>query len=391
MSSKPSSRSSSPAKQYFHAPIPDINADRFSSERLSTQRSLLPRPLSPRKHISPYPPLTPDAILPPNTVFPPLGGSGPASPTFSAQTNEVLARIKEKKAKGVEGSKSRGETAIESELANMSTVGAMTAPDRPTNTTGSGTGAKTGGRRGRGPRRRGSPAARGTIKVERVMETAFALFDVPTSGRGRGRGRGSRGGRPRGARNGRGGGRGGKRKREDDDDGNEEGKEDDDTDASETFTPLPTQSRSGRKIFQANSFTPVVIIDGEHAKPSMSLTTPTKQTNVPAKRRRGGYRRAPGATAVCKNCGRGHSPSSNVIVFCDGCNTPWHQYCHDPPIEGELLQIEQQEWFCTTCTVLREEKVQLEGKVAGEGMSLIEVYFDLPPPHPTDPFRDLHN
>jgi hypothetical protein len=85
------------------------------------------------------------------------------------------------------------------------------------------------------------------------------------------------------------------------------------------------------------------------------------------------HRRAPKASDVCKNCGRGHSPLSNAIVFCDGCNTPWHQYCHDPPIKPEYLLIPDKEWFCSDCLILREDRVKLEGKVAGEGMSLAEV------------------
>ena len=307
--------------------------------------------------------------------------SEPISPIFSAQTKEVLARIKEKKeTKSVERDNHNGIPAPG--FVPSSTVKDLRIMAAPTRSTGTTTqqqqqqqpdaDVKTGGRRGRGPRRRGSPAARRTTKVEN-RTAASPLSVKPPINRGSqiSKGRGRRGGR---GGSGGGGGRGGKRKREEEDedqDEEEDGKED--TDASETFTPLPTQSRSGRKIFQATTFMPVVVVDDEHVGPSPSLLTPAKMAPGCMKKRRGGYRRPAGAAAVCKNCWRGHSPSSNAIVFCDGCNTPWHQYCHDPPIKGELLQIEEQEWLCADCGVLREEKIHLEGKVAGEGMGFVEV------------------
>ncbi|MCJ1304376.1 hypothetical protein MMC08_007188, partial [Hypocenomyce scalaris] len=222
----------------------------------------------------------------------------------------------------------------------------------------------TGGRRGRGVKanRVTSPAARGTIKVERVGKRGGGGGDevvvkiepgsTPVPGRSRGRGRGRSGGRPRGS--GR-GGRGGKRKRSDSD---AEDDNKDDTSASETYTPLPTSSRSGRLLHKPAPFTPVV--------PS------TTASPLTAKKWKRPYRR-PGEASVCKNCGRGHSPSSNVIVFCDGCNTPWHQHCHDPPIPAEVVMEEEREWICGGCGVLREERVQLEGKVGGEGLGVEEV------------------
>lgn len=65
------------------------------------------------------------------------------------------------------------------------------------------------------------------------------------------------------------------------------------------------------------------------------------------KRKPGPRRKA--ANIVCVRCGRGNSPSSNQIVFCDGCNTTWHQMCHDPPIPGEVIEVKDKEWLCATC------------------------------------------
>ena len=293
-------------------------------------------------------------------------------------------------------------------------------PDKISTTSTPSRGSGRGGRRGRGIRRKISPITPEIIRNE--IDTAAGATEMPVRDplSGRGRGRGSRGfpRKPRGsvalttpaadrptARGARGGGiggsdalkrgakgSGGKRKR-----GDDEGDEDaEDTDASETITPLPTQSRSGRKIFKATTFTPVIKIDDEDgdvidssstrvARPiatgnagnGTTLMPPTAITTV-AGQTKNKKRRQTGATAVCKNCGRGPSPASNVIVFCDGCNKPWHQYCHDPPVKGEVLQIEEQEWFCADCAILREDKGILEGRgPARTDMGLGEVCFCL--------------
>ncbi|MCJ1396923.1 hypothetical protein MMC11_000115 [Xylographa trunciseda] len=292
-------------------------------------------------------------------------------PAFNERVNEILARANANGGKEVMRGSLEWEAAREAVLADM---------QLPTNTDAFGftnsmdnhsqVEIRTGGRRGRGPRKRGSPIAMGTIKLE---ATARGLLETPQSSRGRVRGKGGRGGRPRGSRGARGaraGLRGGKRKRSGDED--EEGDEHDDTDSSETFTPLPTQSRSGRKIFQANSSTPIIKIDDDFVVGVSPSSKPQSALSGSGKKKKGSYRRPPGANALCKNCSRGHSPSSNVIVFCDGCNTPWHQYCHNPPIKGEIVQIEETEWFCADCMVSRKEKQRLEGTVAGDGMSLAE-------------------
>lgn len=228
--------------------------------------------------------------------------------------------------------------------------------------------AKTGGRRGRGGRK-------SIIKTEPQDDTNTRPGDgnsinLTPSGAAQGRGgaRARAGGRPRVRPTG-GSGRGNKRKRA-------RSEEDvvikDDTDASETFTPLPAQSRSGRRIFKATNFSPAVI-DLE-ASTSTKNTKRTAHTVAVGSGRKGKKRyRKSGDASVCKNCGRGHSSIGNMIVFCDGCNTPWHQYCHDKPIGAEAVQIEEKEWFCADCAILREERVHLEGKVSAEGMSIAEV------------------
>lgn len=295
--------------------------------------------------------------------------SAPITSSLSAEVNEILARVRANDGRDVDRNSPQWEAAREAVLAEMNTNQDMNLSTSTATSRGT---IQAGGRKARGGRRGGSPVARGTIRVHTI--TNLGEESTPNV-RARAPRRGNRGGRPKGSRAARGSMRGGKRKRPSEDD--EEGDEKDDTDASETFTPLPPQSRSGRKIFQAATNIPIIKIDDQDPALSPLLATPVS-TGAMKGQRKGRYRRPPGAAAVCKNCGRGHSPASNVIVFCDGCNKPWHQYCHDPLISGDMAQIEEKEWFCADCTVLRGEKEQLEGKISGEGMSLVEVCIGYP-------------
>lgn len=88
-------------------------------------------------------------------------------------------------------------------------------------------------------------------------------------------------------------------------------------------------SRTGRVIKAPKAFTP----------PPTAVTT---------KKRKGGSRKKE-ANVVCIHCNRGHSPATNAIVFCDGCNNTWHQKCHDPPIDNQVILVEDMEWHCGKC------------------------------------------
>lgn len=123
------------------------------------------------------------------------------------------------------------------------------------------------------------------------------------------------------------------------------------SDESSDFTPVATQTKSGRQIHRPSLFVP-------DAAPA--ATTKTK-TNSPdrsdgaavgttsARKRRRVYRKGKETNVNCIHCQRGHSPSSNAIVFCDECNCAWHQFCHDPPIEKEVIAVKEMEWFCGEC------------------------------------------
>ena len=291
------------------------------------------------------------------------------------------------------------EAAREAVLSQMVTSQDIAATPAPKVARG---GVKTGGRRGRGGRRT-------KVKIEELDDIPPNNVEAPVRAKNKGgRPRGSRaggtprggrgggtpasgkngatpgsgrasvnkGGRPRGSRAGNSAavlagrliGRGMKRKRKKDDDDDEK----DDTDASEEFTPIAATS-SGRRINQVKTFSPVVL------DPAKGLSNKNPQTIVrapvlesPSAAKKAKKRRKPGEAAVCINCGRGHSPNTNLIVFCDGCSTPWHQYCHDRPITPSFIQIEEKEWNCAECTSAHEEKTHLSGKVSAGRMSVSE-------------------
>lgn len=219
----------------------------------------------------------------------------------------------------------------------------------------------TTGKRGRGGRG-------GLTRADSMARTSATptAFQTPETTRGRPRGR------PRGRGRGRGSGRGGKRKREDSDaemsdvsmsddgklgsDGRMQG-EDDEEDMSDSYTPLPTRTKSGRSITKPTQFIPTI------------------QSPSSGQKKKRAYRRNP-ESALCKACDRGHSPANNQVVFCDGCGSAYHQYCHDPPIEKEVVLVPEKEWFCASCVRDRDEVITgstLEGLVSGETMTREEV------------------
>jgi hypothetical protein len=213
------------------------------------------------------------------------------------------------------------------------------------------------------PTRGGSASARGSRSNKRVSfpivgaDTPSAMTDAtPTSaprGRPPGRPRGSRARGPtRGTTRGNRGGRGGKRKRADD--------EDDGGDTSDSETYAPTTTKSGRNVQKPTTFVP----------PPQPSPPP-----MPSYKKKRTYRRNP-ESAVCKICLRGVSPASNMIVFCDGCNVPYHRYCHQPPIDQSVIDEVDKEWYCKQCERERIQPVpesHVVGFVSVENASAEEV------------------
>ncbi|KAK9239854.1 hypothetical protein V1525DRAFT_338524 [Lipomyces kononenkoae] len=131
-------------------------------------------------------------------------------------------------------------------------------------------------------------------------------------------------------------------------------KSDEESDEEFTFDGLET--KSGRKVHKPQQFDPLAEVD----------------------EKRGTYFRRD--LQICKVCSRGHSPESNLIVFCDGCNDPYHQLCHDPPIGRAFIEVAEAQWFCHKCQsklVVRELEVGLSGEtLTEEEVSRVTIHLE---------------
>ncbi|SMR47493.1 unnamed protein product [Zymoseptoria tritici ST99CH_3D1] len=209
---------------------------------------------------------------------------------------------------------------------------------------GMGVGRGRGGGRPRGKGKGGGLAGSGLLSNG---GTPDGSTQTPTPGKARGRGRG--GGRPRGK--GKGSARSNKRKRDDDDEDSDSAS----SISSDEVTPIATMTKSGRSVQKPTSFVP----------------PPPASPMAPATKRKRVFTRRNPESAVCKVCLRGTSPTSNMIVFCDGCNSPYHRYCHQPAIDQSVIDVVDKEWFCRRCEVEREVPVpegEISGFVAVEGV-----------------------
>ncbi|KAK4956271.1 hypothetical protein LTR10_005792 [Elasticomyces elasticus] len=240
------------------------------------------------------------------TVEAPVAPTSGPTQQYSAQTEEIVKRINTNAANAAAAGTPGWEAAREQIMRDYPTAEKLATPD---------------------PAREQSVPKRGSVAPTPIvtgnggparLEGDASTATPGSAGRGRGRGRGGRG-------RGRGGGRGGKRKREEKED------EDGDSDSSEVYTPAATQTKSGRAVQKPTTFVP---------PPQASPTSGNKRKKP--------YRRNP-ESAVCKMCLRGTSPASNMIVFCDGCNTPYHRYCHHPPIDQSVVDEVDKEWYCKQC------------------------------------------
>ncbi|KAK9322825.1 hypothetical protein V1517DRAFT_119217 [Lipomyces orientalis] len=118
----------------------------------------------------------------------------------------------------------------------------------------------------------------------------------------------------------------------------------------EEFTFDGLETKSGRKVHKPQQFDPLADLDG-------------------GRKRTAYFRRD---LQICKVCSRGHSPESNLIVFCDGCNDPYHQLCHDPPIGRAFIEVAEAQWFCSNCQSKIVER-KLEVGLSGANLTDEEV------------------
>ncbi|KAJ0419111.1 hypothetical protein BJY00DRAFT_286794 [Aspergillus carlsbadensis] len=114
------------------------------------------------------------------------------------------------------------------------------------------------------------------------------------------------------------------------------------------FTPTATQTKSGRQVNRPSLYVPEPVIPAL-PKEDINPLGPSEKPQDVAKKRRRVSRKGKTTNTTCRHCQRGHSAPRNVIVFCDRCNRAWHQHCHDPPIERDVITVKEKEWLCQEC------------------------------------------
>jgi hypothetical protein len=282
----------------------------------------------------------PQPPAPGSNEAPAPAGNSPAKyvPQFSAATEMILKRIQSGATSsfastGLTGMPAGYEDMKRNVMSTMKTTMNMELPSTPI-----------------GHANKGRPRATGRGSGSRGSATPTVASASGTKGRGSARGRGGRAGTKR------------KRaKSEEEEETDESDSEmsklggDSDSDGSGSIPELPKMTQSGRQVVKPQQFAPA--------------------DYQPATKRRAPSRKAE-EQALCKRCGRGHSPDNNMIVFCDGCNGGWHQQCHDPKVSDEAVRDEKAQWFCAECSLKRGIKTAPEPPktVSWAGRSSEEVY-----------------
>ncbi|KAK1141229.1 hypothetical protein N8T08_009268 [Aspergillus melleus] len=139
------------------------------------------------------------------------------------------------------------------------------------------------------------------------------------------------------------------------------------------ITPAATQTKSGRQVNRPSLYVPAAPSPVAAKASSGSLGTPI--STAAARKRKRVSQKGKDININCMHCQRGHSPMSNVIVFCDLCNQAWHQLCHDPPIETEFVTVKEKEWHCGGCkpvkiTITQPTVVRSNPRLSGPSFSL---------------------
>ncbi|PLB46899.1 hypothetical protein P170DRAFT_363768 [Aspergillus steynii IBT 23096] len=142
-----------------------------------------------------------------------------------------------------------------------------------------------------------------------------------------------------------------RRRRGNHSDGEDVIRADDSSSDESDITPTATQTKSGRQVNRPSLYVPSAV--SPVAAKTSGGATDTPGPTAAARKRKRVSQKGKDININCMHCQRGHSPMSNVIVFCDQCNQAWHQLCHDPPIETEFVTVKEREWHCRGCKPVR--------------------------------------
>lgn len=142
-----------------------------------------------------------------------------------------------------------------------------------------------------------------------------------------------------------------RRRRGNDSDGEDIVRAGDSSSEESDVAPTATQTKSGRQVNRPSLYMPssVPLAVAKDSSNSLETSDHTQRQPPAARKRKRVYRKPKDGNVTCIHCQRGHGPPSNAIVFCDECNGPWHQLCHDPPIDPQVITVKEREWICREC------------------------------------------
>ncbi|OJJ05421.1 hypothetical protein ASPVEDRAFT_138065 [Aspergillus versicolor CBS 583.65] len=139
-----------------------------------------------------------------------------------------------------------------------------------------------------------------------------------------------------------------KRKRGHDSDGEDIIRAADSSSDESNITSIVTQTKSGRQVNKPSLYVPSPLSPAI-PRESHNFHGSSDRSQEAVKPRKRAPKKGKNTNVICMYCQRGHSPPSNAIVFCDKCSRAWHQHCHDPPIENEVVTVKEKEWLCREC------------------------------------------
>lgn len=129
--------------------------------------------------------------------------------------------------------------------------------------------------------------------------------------------------------------------------------QDDDTSSLSSLSGLSDNEDLASDKPSTPSAPPILTKSGRHVQKPTTYN-PAEMESSSTKKRVHYSKVRTAEQALCKKCTRMHSPASNQMVFCDGCNEGWHQMCHDPWIDDEVVKDTNKAWFCVTCQGKRD-------------------------------------
>ncbi|GET02097.1 PHD finger domain protein, putative [Rhizophagus clarus] len=168
------------------------------------------------------------------------------------------------------------------------------------------------------------------------------------------------------------------------------------------------KTKSGRKIQKPEYFNPTNFGRGRRRSSFEPLSNePSRRTKRQGKRRKskgkdiivsqesenifsdpnnppGIFMDAEEDNIVCTICRDGSSAKQNWIVFCDKCDAPYHQLCHKPRIDDDVVEDSQTEWICSKCKISprsnkrikvdnKSPEIQEFNEIRGQGQDLISI------------------